>query len=331
MLKKIINIVISLLFATLVGGVISNIFGLNIQIAGVNAAPIALIAFLFGSSFLPILPHGSLAYTIGNLVRPVTPNAGKGGDKQDKITLIRCEDVLTFPTPDANGIVIAGNFVMKPGCYAIDVYGTQDSIKVNPKSEGGMDEKGVMHNIEFTHPGLEKEVLEFRNYWMNENCYAIINRCSTSTKHLYGGPCAKLQMAFDCQDDKDATKTKFTLTSAQKGPDQFIYQGTLTYQSVTGTVAADATSIDATAGSGQYQLTDGTVAAVTITTLTNIVDGAVYTLLGSGGTYPSTITSANDFVLKNGTTWTAISGATITFAAFKVGVSSWKFIELSRS
>jgi hypothetical protein len=98
---------------------------------------------------------------------------------------------------------------------------------------------------------------------------------------------------------------------------------------VTDTVAADATSVNLAEGPGRYQLTDGTSSAATITTCTNAGDGGVYTLLGSGGAHPSTITGT-DFLLASGTAWNALAGAEITVKAFKSGQSAWKFIELSR-
>jgi len=52
--------------------------------------------------------------------------------------------------------------------------------------------------------------------------------------------------------------------------------------------------------------------------------------VGSGGTYPTTITKENDFLLANGTTWTALAGSEITFQAFKSDTDAWKFLELSR-
>jgi hypothetical protein len=56
----------------------------------------------------------------------------------------------------------------------------------------------------------------------------------------------------------------------------------------------------------------------------------VFTLLGSGGSYPSTIPTGNDFILASGTTWTALANAHITFKAFKDGGATYKFIEQSR-
>lgn len=257
-------------------------------------------------------------------------NAGSGGDKKDKIILFDWEDVATMPSRDSKGIVITGDLVFNPGAYMIKIYATQKTIKANADSEGDPDAKGIIQTVEFEHPGDANALREFRNYWMNRNVGILIERCSSTKKNLYGAQCAPLQMVFKAEDDSDKIKTTFTFKSTQKGPDIADYQGTTTFDTVMGTPAADATSINVAAGEGRYQLTDGSVAAVNITTMTNAVVGGKYTLLGSGGTYPSTIDKGDDFILTDGTTWTALAGAEITFEAFKSDTSAWKFIERSR-
>lgn len=266
-------------------------------------------------------------YVKVNVVKP--GNVGGGGDKKDKITLIDVDDVSTMPARDGSEIVITGDIVMKAGTYMIQMYGTQDTIKANSDSEGESDAKGIMQTVEFSHPGDSQAIREFRAYWMNRNIMAIIERCSSTKKNLYGTPCAPLQMVFKAEDDKDKNKTTFTFKSVQKGPDVADYQGTTTLSAVTGTVAANATSVTLTA-SGRYQLTTGTSAIATLTTCTGMSEGMVFTLIGSGGTYPSAISAANDFLLSGGTAWSGIAGAEITFKAFQSGASAWKFIELSR-
>jgi len=271
-----------------------------------------------------------MTYVKTSVPKPGT-NKGTGGDKKDLITLFDFDDVLTFPARDANGIVITGDIVMKPGAYMIQVYATKESIKLSQKPEGDTDAKGFMHTLEFSHPGSEDAIEEFLQNWTNRNIGAIVENCSTNKKRLAGLPCAGLQLSSDSIDDKDNNKTTITLAMTQKAAYRIAnYQGTFTYSEVTDTVDADDTSIDLTAGEGRYQLTDGTAAVVVITTCTNAVVGGKYTLIGSGGTYPSTITKANDFLLANGTTWTALAGSEITFQAFKSDTAAWKFLELSR-
>jgi hypothetical protein len=269
-----------------------------------------------------------MTYAKSNVLKP-GDNKGVGGDKKDKIIVFDFDDVATMPARDASGIVIAGNIVMTAGAYKVKIYATQSSIKAGVDSEGDQDAKGITQSVEFEHPGDSTEIREFRSNWMNKNIGIIIERCSSTKKNLYGTPCAPLQMVFKAEDDKDKNKTTFTFKSTQKGPDVADYQGTMTFDDSVATVAADATTVNLATGPGRYDLTTGTAAAATITTCTNAVEGMSVTLVGSGGAHPSIITG-DDFLLENGTQWTAIAGAEITFKAFKDGAASWKFIELSR-
>jgi hypothetical protein len=262
-------------------------------------------------------------------------NKGAGGDKLEKIIIFDMDDLLvanTFPARDSKGIVIAGNIAFKPATYMITVYATSSSVKVSSNSEGEQDAEGFVHDISFDHPGNEMAIREFRQNWLSKNVGIIVQHCSSTKKDLLGTPCSPLRGSVKFEDDKDKTKTTFTFKSALKCPyDIADYQGTVAFDTVRATLAANAVSIDLTNGEGQYQLTTGTVSAVAINAATNAADGITFTLLGSGGTYPSTIATGGVFELSNGTSWSAIANATITFRAFKNGASSWKYIEVSRT
>lgn len=258
-------------------------------------------------------------------------NKGVGGDKKSMITFMDLDDILTFPSRDAAGVVITDNIVMNESAYAIKVYATTTSIKITHETEGDEDARGVMQTLEFSHPGDEDEIEEFITNWMNRDIIAVVENCSTGKKKLLGTQCAPLQFSVSSEDSKDMNKSTLTLTSKQKSAYRAAnYQGTITYATVTGTEDADATTVDVAAGEGRYQLTDGSAAAATITSLDNAEDGKVYTLLGSGGDNPSVIEDGEDFLLASGTAWTALAGAEITFKAFKDGAASFKFYELSR-
>lgn len=259
-------------------------------------------------------------------------NPGSGGDKKDKIIIIDQDDILTHPERDSKGIVINDNIVLKPGAYMITIYATAPTIKATSDSEGDPDGKLFTQSVAFEHPGDSVEIREFKANWINRNCQIIIERCTTGKKQLYGAEEAPLQMTTKKEDDKDKNKNTFEFKSLLKGPEVAEYNGTTTFETVTDTVDADATSIDVTNGEGQYQLTDGTSTPAAITTMTNAEDGKVYTVLGSGGAHPSTI-SGTDFILRNGTAWTALANASITFRAMKTSSSPvvFKFIEQSRT
>lgn len=287
-------------------------------------------AGIFASSFIPSVSGVMGLYVNVSVVKPGA-NGGTGGDHKDKIVLFDWDDVTGGYARDSKGIVITGPLTFKAGAYMIEVYATLHKIEPSAKSEGEPDNKGIIQAVKFSHPGLSQEILEMRYNWLNKNVGIIDRKCSSSEMKLYGSVCAPLQMVFDWKNTKDANSTEFVFESTLKGPDVAIYNGTLTLAAVMGTIAADDVTPTVAAGEGQYQLTDGSVASVTITKLDNPVDGNCYTLLGSGGSFPSIITSANDFELADGTTWNALAGAQITFRAFKNGVATYKFIEVSRS
>ncbi|MFZ4705385.1 MAG: hypothetical protein ACOYMF_05195, partial [Bacteroidales bacterium] len=271
-----------------------------------------------------------MSYAKISVSRPAGQTAGTGGNFKDKIFVFDWDDVDSGYLRDSLGVVIPQSLVFKNGTYGIQLYGSQDTIKIGAESQGETDAEGIIQSVEFSHPGNLKEIKEFRSNWLGKSVGIIIEKCSDGTKTLYGAPCAPLRIAFKADWDKDKNNAVMTFKSAQKGPDVADYLGTLTLASVMGTVAADAQNINVAAGSGEYQLTDGSAAAIEITAITNPVDGALYTILGSGGSYPSTIEDA-PFILHNGTVWTGLAGAKITFKAFKSGASSWVFIEQSRS
>lgn len=258
-------------------------------------------------------------------------NKGTGGDKKDLITLFDFDDVATMPARDDNGIVIEDDIVMNADAYMIQVYATKESIKIGTETEGDEDAEGFMQSLEFSHPGSEDEIEEFLQNWVSRNIGAIVESCSTGKKKLLGTPCAPLRMKPSSVDDKDMNKTTIVLAMKQKSPYRIAnYQGTTTLAAVTDTVDADATTIDLAAGSGRYQLTTGSASSVEMTTCSNATDGLVFTLIGSGGTYPPKIVDGDDFILASGVTWNATAGKEITFKAFKNGSATFVFIELSR-
>jgi hypothetical protein len=259
-------------------------------------------------------------------------NKGAGGDKLSKIILFDFADILTWPLRDSKGVAITDNIVFKPNSYMIEVYATPSSIKVGSNTEGEPDAEGFVHNLEFEHPGNALAIREMKQNWLSKDVGALVVHCSDDKKDLIGTPCEPLKGTIKWEDDKDKNKTTFTFKSSLKSQyDVGDYQGTTTFDTVVATIAADATSVNLATGEGRYQLTDGTVAAVNITGCSNPVNGMVFSLLGSGGTYPSTIDAGDSFELASGATWTALAGATITFKAFKHGASTYIYVEQSRS
>jgi hypothetical protein len=257
-------------------------------------------------------------------------NTGAGSDIIGKAFLFEWSDVIGGHDRESDGINILGTLQFKSGAFIQTIEFTKSSLVNTSKSDGDDDAKGVIQGCEFSHPGNSQEVREFRSYWMNKDIGIIYEHCNSALNDdMYGSPCAPLKMSFESTENKDVNNTKFTFESGNKGPDVAIYQGTKNVGSAT-VVAADTTTVDVTNGSGQYQLTDNT-GATALTGLSNAVNNGLYTLLGSGGTNPATVSTAGNWILAAGAAWTGIAGASLTVRAYKDGASTWKYIEVSRS
>lgn len=264
--------------------------------------------------------------------RPTNKSAGVGSKKKDMIVFFDPYDVLTWPDRDSKGVLITDDIVMKPGKYMIQVYGTITTQNRGSNTEGDPDQTGVMHNFAFSHPGDDLEIEEFKQNWLNRDICIISEKCGSTRKRLFGEPCNPLRMQVESVDNNESNTGAFTFASIQKGDKvPAVYEGQISLADVKGTFAADDATPSVAAGPGEYQLQSGSASVVPITALDDPADGELYTLLGSGGTYPPTISAGGNFLLKNGTTWSAISGARITFKVFKDGASSFKFIEQFRA
>ena len=274
-----------------------------------------------------------------DVLKSVRTAPGAPENRDPNIVIVAMEDVLIEPARDSKGVKYEGSFVFVPGTYAIKLYATPSSIKITKAADGDEDAIGITQGMEFAHPGDEVEINEFQQNWIGKGLLAFVKTgdCGTGAPFykVIGSRCTPLQLKFEGQNDNDATKNTFKLEAFKKtNRVPGFYYGTLTFATVLATVAADAATVDVTPGSGEYQLTDGSIAIVPITDLINGSHNDVITLLGSGGTYPSTIAaSAAKFELLEGADWTANTGSAITFKAYKNGATAADilWIEMSRS
>ncbi|AEV34160.1 hypothetical protein Oweho_3209 [Owenweeksia hongkongensis DSM 17368] len=261
-----------------------------------------------------------------------TVGGGAPKNKKDMVTFYKLDEIVQSSLErDEKGVLIPQNIQCKPGKYATRFYGTIDKTAPGYTTEGETDARGLIHALAMEHPGDSLELNEWVVNNLNQNIIAVVHECGSDYDKVLGTPCHPLQIVPQGQDDSTAKKTMLNLagvgrTSLPPGK----YSGTHTYSAPLATIADDDTSPSVSEGSGQYQLSENT-AATEITTLDDAVHGESYTLLGTGGANASTIPSGNDFQLKDGVTWTAAEGASITFTAFKNAGAGFNFIELSRS
>ena len=272
-----------------------------------------------------------MSYTKVSVLRP-SGNPGAGANYKDRVFLVDLDEVQNngFPARDGNGVVLDGNITMQSGKYMVELYCTLKTLEAGYTVEGDPDKRGFMPKVAFEHPGNSQELMELVSHWTNKNCAVITQACGGGDMRVFGSPCTPLQLLPEAMATSEENKTTFTFEAIVKGQDiPGIYQGTTTLATAE-VIAADDATPSVAAGNGRYEVTDNT-GANEITTLDDAVHGQVVTLAGMGGSNPSTVTDANDFVLKDGATWTALSGATLTVKAFKDGAASFKFVEVSRT
>lgn len=132
----------------------------------------------------------------------------------------------------------------------------------------------------------------------------------------------------ETKDDKDGRYTTFTFKRSSVDL-PLIYTGNPAVTAATA-INADATDVAITAGSNTYTIPNGTSAAAAIATVSGLSKsdkGRYITLVGAGTDKPATIADGSTFVLEEGATWTAKTGASITFRV----LDTTTLVEVSRT
>ncbi|MDD5509024.1 MAG: hypothetical protein PHD25_12000 [Bacteroidales bacterium] len=224
-----------------------------------------------------------------------------------------------------------GNIPLKAGEYWHYINSVIDSPEPKFNAEEGEIASLITNELSFIVGGMEDDVLNLLETGIGQGFYVVWEICSTGEKFLGGNGCKPLKLSsFTGGATKDNTSSTITFKN-QCGEIWSKYIGNTPTEDPD-TVAADATTITMTDNS-RYQLTDGTAAAAEITSFTSVTDadiGRVMTILGSGGSHPSTIgTTANDFLVIGGVEWEALANSQISFKVFKDGAASYKFFEIA--
>ena len=265
----------------------------------------------------------------------ISKSSGSAENKNYEIVIMDVNDIATFPTRNESGVVMVGDFVMKAGKYVTKMQVSSSKTSLPVTSEGEEDNISISALPEFSVPGSSLDFEEFVQNWTNKSIIVgvQVGACGGSNPfyRIYGSQCAPLSLLLEGQNNNDSTMglvkfQQFAKSNLMPGR----YSGTFTLASVLGTHVEDATTVSVAAGSGEYQMTDNTEATA-ITDLTGAVNNGKYTLLGSGGSFPASISNGGNFVLVGGVDWDATAGARITFNAIDAGGGDHIFIEISRS
>ncbi|TXE18617.1 hypothetical protein ES692_06120 [Psychroserpens burtonensis] len=265
----------------------------------------------------------------------ISKSSGSAENKSFEVIVMDVNDIASFPVRNANGVTMVNNYVMKTGKYITKIQVSTSKTSLPVTSEGEEDNVSISSLPEFSVPGSSLDFEEFVANWTNKSVIVgvQVGACGGGSAfyRMFGSQCAPLSLLLEGQNNNDATMNlakfqQFAKTNLMPGR----YTGTFTLATVTDTVAADATVVDATDGQGEYQLTVNTTATI-ITDITNAVTNGKYTLLGSGGAEPATIENGGNFHLAGGVDWQGLAGDTITFNALDAGSADHFFVETSRT
>ena len=265
--------------------------------------------------------------------KPGGISPGAAAAKDPNVTIVDVDDILVFPPRNANGIVMVGDFVMKPNTKMIQLYMTKSKISAPYTSEGDEDSISIKQAFEGQYPGNKTEIREFIQNWLGKNVIIIHGSCSETEKEVVGTPCAPLQLKPEKQDNNDGRHHMLKFEAFAKSnylPGE--YTGALVLGAPTAVADVTNVIIDTTLNS-QYILPTNPDAAI-VFDVVDAYDRDHLTLIGTGGVDPATLGSgvagAVTVVLRGGTTWIGLVNSAITFEYIDAGATKY-LVEIKRS
>lgn len=255
------------------------------------------------------------------------PTAGSGapntGSRFAHLALVK--DLVSFPDTDDNNVMLTGQPVFKDGKGLVSVYITTSSREFSYETQGDQDARSFKVKFMGTHPGTEREGLEFARNMMDEEFIIFIPGCqSTDMVKVLGRPCEPLIFKSSHKGGKDGSKFEFTFEQEVGGKNTYmLYDGPLVLQE---TVYSTVDFTDAQTALTAVQKVATTVASqpLAITSLTEITEKQV-TFIGQevnpaiAGTISEDTTAPVMILLKGGLQWKAVLNSTITFEVFETG------------
>lgn len=272
--------------------------------------------------------------------RPAGASLGAPAPQEPNVTIVALEDILYFPQRDSKGVLMVGNFAMKPGAKMIQFYQTAVKAKASMESEGDGDSITVKHKFETEVPGDQLEMNELLANWMGVDAIVIYGSCVDAYRQVVGTKCAPVKLKLSSQDDNEARKKM--LVFEQEAKSRYVlgrYTGSLSLATNYAVAVDDIDLVPLVVANGPtIQLPELAVTAVIGFNPdgNNIPHGGMVTLIGGGGAGPATLAStavvpgAYVVLLRSAQTWVALKNATITLQVFMSGANVY-LIEVART
>jgi hypothetical protein len=270
-----------------------------------------------------------------NVQKPGGISPGSAAAKDPNVTIVDVDDILVFPPRDSKGIVMVGDFVMKPNAKMIQIYMTKSKISAPYEGDGDEDSQSIKQSFEGQHPGNKREIREFIQNWLGKNVIVIHGSCSETEREVVGTKCAPLQLKPSKVDNNDARYHMMKFEAFAKSaflPGE--YNGNLVLAAPADVEDVAAVTVDADATGLQYKLPALAVTDAIEFEPVVATDRSYVTLIGSGGVAPATLPAgvAGDVtvILTGGVTWTALDQSAITLQYVNGGATKY-LIEQSRT
>lgn len=274
-------------------------------------------------------------YVLKSVPQPQNTSAGAPTPKDRNITIFDANDVLAWPAPDANGVNLLGNFVMKPGAKMHQLYMTPSKQAATFESDGDEDAVGITQKFEGSFPGDTVEIREFVKNNLGRNLIIVYGSCRDTNKTVCGTKCSPMKLQPSFTSNGDGTMHTLVFTQYMK-TDQvpYNYTGTLEFaEPFASPLALPLLKANGTS----YQLAEEAAGAAIDVASLDLDHGTVVSLIGGGGADPGILSGgasvtmpAVTVVLKDNTDWTALKNATISLEVFKADATTY-LIERSRS
>lgn len=240
---------------------------------------------------------------------------GASAPKDPNVTIVRAEDILSFPPRNENGVLLEGSIVMKPNAYMFQVYMTPSTIEASYTTEGEEDAEQFKHTFKGEHPGDDLEISEFIQNNTGRDLIIVYGACTESIKKVMGSKCAPMKLKTESQDNKDGRKK--ILNFEQIVATGFVpahYEGALVLGDP---YTASGTTLNIYNDRLVQKLP--AVASESDITINNITAdaGSVVTLIGGGGAETAVLEPSSKVLLKTGANWSALEGAIIHFKVYE--------------
>lgn len=246
--------------------------------------------------------------------------------KDPNIALIRVDDILTYPVRNSKGVLMEGNFTLKPGAQVAKVYVTPSKMTPSVENEGDEDSISLKHMFEGMHPGDALEINEFIQNNISKNLILVYGTCRDNVKKVYGSKCAPMQLRPSFVADND--QTNHTLTFEQFKKTQQVpgfYTGNLPEGDPT--AVADENITFSKANGYQYKLAQDTLGTELVPTVTDLETGDFVSIIGTGGSDPYVLanpaTGSVVVVLKDDVSWVALDGAVIDLEVVQADTTTY--------